>query len=356
MKSPIVPSQPETKSSSRRALLAGALGGIGAFAAGALARVAPTRAADGQTVLVGNVHEGINATQITKTSENQSAILGYSSPSTGSGAGVAGATLAESGSGVVGEAAHFDGPANGVKGSSASRAGTGVRGQATASSGLTRGVHGTASSPQGRGVFGNATAATGLTYGVYGSVVSPDGRGVFGYGAGSGRFGVYGQSNAPDGIGTTGHGYQDSTGVLGYSGSGSAPPGRAATGVHGVAKQGSTSRGVVGESTSGQGVRGEATSGSGLYATATSGYAIRGRGRIRLEKVSGVATIPKGATSVTVSPGVNVTSGSFVLLTPKAKLGGRDLWYTTNATANTFTIRLSSGRSAGTKVAWLLLG
>ena len=34
-----------TKSSSRRALLAGALGGIGAVAAGAMAKVSPVRAA-----------------------------------------------------------------------------------------------------------------------------------------------------------------------------------------------------------------------------------------------------------------------------------------------------------------------
>jgi hypothetical protein len=45
-----------------------------------------------------------------------------------------------------------------------------------------------------------------------------------------------------------------------------------------------------------------------------------------------------------------------VLLSPKANLGGRDLWFTTNATANTFTIRMSSARTSSTPVAWLLLG
>ena len=71
---------------------------------------------------------------------------------------------------------------------------------------------------------------------------------------------------------------------------------------------------------------------------------------------SGVATITAGSTSKVVTPGVNVTSASFVLLTPKANLGGRSLWFTTNATQDKFTIRLSSSRGTATKVAWLLLG
>lgn len=69
-----------------------------------------------------------------------------------------------------------------------------------------------------------------------------------------------------------------------------------------------------------------------------------------------MATIGAGKKGVTVSPGVNVTPSSFVLLTPKTNLGGRNLWFTTNATANIITIRMSSARSSGTKVAWLLLG
>jgi len=77
---------------------------------------------------------------------------------------------------------------------------------------------------------------------------------------------------------------------------------------------------------------------------------------VKFEKVSGVATIPAGSTGVTVSPNVNVTSGSFVLLTPKANIGSRGLWFTTNASADTFRIHMSSTRSANTKVAWLLLG
>ena len=118
----------------------------------------------------------------------------------------------------------------------------------------------------------------------------------------------------------------------------------------------SSSRGVIGQTLAGQGVRGQATSGSGVFGTASSGYALRGDGRLRFDKVSGVATITAGSTSKVVSPGVNVTNASFVLLTPKANLGGRALWFTTNPTTNRFTIRMSSARGSATKIAWLLLG
>lgn len=74
------------------------------------------------------------------------------------------------------------------------------------------------------------------------------------------------------------------------------------------------------------------------------------------EKISGTASLPPGAVSVTISPEVEVTPTSFVLLTPKVDLQGRDLWFTTAPGPNTMTIRISSPRSTSTKVAWLLLG
>lgn len=111
-----------------------------------------------------------------------------------------------------------------------------------------------------------------------------------------------------------------------------------------------------GRSTGGQGVRGQASSGVGVFGTAATGYAFRGSGRVRFEKVSGVASIAKGNVSVLVNPCVNVTSSSFVLLTPRANIGSRGLWFTTNASGDTFTIRISSSRSSNTKVAWLLVG
>lgn len=131
------------------------------------------------------------------------------------------------------------------------------------------------------------------------------------------------------------------TGVIGSSGGAAA----FGTGVHGVGPIG-----VLGETV------GAITGGIGVRAMAPLGVALETTGRIQALKISGVATIPVGATTKTITPGVKIVSQSFVLLTPKTNLGGRGLWFTTNAAAGTFTIRISSGRTVVTKVAWLLLG
>lgn len=109
---------------------------------------------------------------------------------------------------------------------------------------------------------------------------------------------------------------------------------------------------------SGTGLWGSSPAGSGVKATTTSGYALTTVGRLSIG-TSGTATIPAGMTSIVVSPSVDVTASSFVLLTPQANIGSRTLWYVINATNianNTITIRMSSSRSASTKIAWLLLG
>jgi hypothetical protein len=212
--------------------------------------------------------------------------------------------------------------------------------------------------------------------GVYGSAA----RGIGVYGGGTGTFSVGVMGVSQEVVGVRGFGYAqdwpaidginraDGTGVIGFSTAGFADVPAIAkpkTGVYGQAQQDAGSRGVWGRSNAGQGVRGQATSGSGVYGTAstgvgvlgtaTKGVAFRAEGRAQFS-TSGVATIAKGNVSVLVTPGVNVTAGSFVLLTPKTNIGSRGLWFTTNATANTFTIRLSSTRTSATKVAWLLLG
>jgi hypothetical protein len=102
-------------------------------------------------------------------------------------------------------------------------------------------------------------------------------------------------------------------------------------------------------------VVGQTGGGVALLGSATTGLALHAAGRAKFDS-SGVATIPANQTSVTVTPGVNVTSASFVLLTPKSNLFGRSLWYTTNPGADTFGIRMSSAKGTPTKVAWLLLG
>jgi hypothetical protein len=245
--------QPEAKSPSRRALLAGALGSVGALAASAIGRANPVRAATGDPVTVDGSFSGSGSTHITTTGSS-----GFSGTSSNTSADA-----------VVGNATAASGNAWGVYGVSASTSGIGVRGTAYASSGTTYGVYGENGSSSGTAVRGTAFAPSGATYG------------------------VYGHSSSPAGV--------------------------------------------------------------GVYATNLGGVAFQTAGRTKLS-TSGVARISAGSTSKTITPGVNVTANSFVLLTPKANLGTRALWFTTNATADTFAIHISSSRSSATKVAWLLLG
>jgi len=282
--------KPVTKSNSRRALLAGAIGGIGAVAAGAIAKVSPVRA-EGETMVVGGEYT---------TATSQTALTNMANAST-------------------------------VLRAENTGAGTGIYG----------------GSSSGYGVWGSSDSLAA----VYGTGVS--GTGV--YATSSTGYGIRGLSGAASLPAVLAQATGGSTGLLATSGT--KPAARAKTGVFGYADQDAMSRGVIGRSPAGQGLRGETVTGVGVYGKANkNGLAVRAYGRIKADKVSGVTTIPAGSTVVTVSPGVNVTSGSFVLLTPKANIGSRGLWFTTNASADTFRIRMSSTRSANTKVAWLLLG
>jgi hypothetical protein len=271
----------ESKAKSRRALLAGALGGLSAWAAGAVGRASPVRATHGGYLQFGHNHVTAAQTLIENSGSNMTVLR------------------IENDSSVEGVAISARGTDMALEGFSAS----------------------------GNGVVGTSFSG----YGVRAEV------GSFGKSA------VLGRATA-------------STGILGYSGPEAFPAAKPKTGVYGHATQDAGSRGVWGRSSAGQGVRGQASSGVGLYGTASSGFALRTSGRLKADKVSGVATIPAGSTGVTVTPNVNVTGGSFVLLTPKANIGSRSLWFTTNSTVNTFRIRMGSSRSSNTKVAWLLLG
>ncbi|MCY7417608.1 MAG: hypothetical protein LH650_03770, partial [Chloroflexi bacterium] len=64
-----------------------------------------------------------------------------------------------------------------------------------------------------------------------------------------------------------------------------------------------------------------------MYPTATSGWALSTHGRLDIS-TAGLATISAGATSKRVYGGVDVTSASFVLLTPGTDIGTRRLWWT----------------------------
>lgn len=431
--------RPTERPRSRRAVLAGLLGGVGAWAAASVGRAGPVAAANGDVVHVGD--QGLTGTQTTVISTatpSISVLWGSTTANTGSGVGLRGDSASQGGSGVWGNNTGF-GPGvsgtssgTGVSGTSSSAFGVhgrsgagvavigaaGVLGESSASRGVwgvsnsSFGVAGTSSTgtgvvgdsssgtgvagysgavngvgvrgeaPFGRGVEARSTSARAVDarsesgWGVYGR--SDTSHGVHGSGQGSVGVGVYGESSAGQGVhGTStsgigaggvsravdrpavfGHSQGDSTGMLAFSaGLGSTlPAAKPKTGLYAEATQDGTSRGVWGRSNRGQGVRGQATGGVGVYATATTGFALRTSGRLKVDKVSGVASIPAGATSVTVSPGVDVTDSSFVLLTPMVNLGGRDLWVSLDPSADTVTIRISTQRGSVTKVAWLLLG
>ena len=109
---------------------------------------------------------------------------------------------------------------------------------------------------------------------------------------------------------------------------------------------------VTGDGTA---VRANGGNGFAVYAYAPAGWALSTHGRLDIS-TAGLATIPAGATSKRVYGGVDITSNSFVLLTPGSDIGSRRLWWTKDTAGNSFTIHLSSSRSSSTKVSWLLLG
>ena len=188
-------------------------------------------------------------------------------------------------------------------------------GDAPASSGTGVGVRGDSAATAGRGVWGIATG----TYTGNGNHIGVDGVAVGGLG-----IGVRGEADD-----------QSGTGVLGSS-------------THGV--------GVFAASQNGSGIKAYSATATAVDAVSYSSLALHTVGRVKFERASGVATIPAGATAVTVSAQVGVDASSFVLLTPKANLGSRSLWFTTDATNDRFTIRISSSRPTATRVAWLLVG
>jgi hypothetical protein len=220
--------QPESKATSRRALLAGALGGLGAWAASAIGRTSQARAANGDPVIVGvTTNTGTSVTKITNTDPGETAIWGLASNATGIGVGVRGEATAP-GYGVYGTCA----TGWGVFGNSTSN--YGVHGHSTSS----HGVHGQSNS--GVGVYASSSSNIGV------------------YGTSTSDVGVYGSSTATDQPAAFGWSYGTGTGVQGYSGT-NPPAAPSKTGVFGYAAQDANAVGVRGESTNGFGVYGKTT-------------------------------------------------------------------------------------------------
>jgi hypothetical protein len=146
---------------------------------------------------------------------------------------------------------------------------------------------------------------------------------------------------------------------------------KARTGVYGEAKQDSTARGVAGVSTSGRGVYGAATTGYGVRGQATTGAALYGQtsglksgvalrtvGKVRFDNSVGLATIASGTKSVTVTPGIDLTTTSAVVATLQGNPGGTTTVQRVaiDTAADTFTIYLTANSTASVKVAWHVFG
>jgi hypothetical protein len=222
-----LPTVPEAKSPSRRAVLAGALGGLGALAASAIGRASPVHAGTDGDVVLGMGNVGANTTSIVNSANSNDVFE----------------VISDSGNSVTG-----------ISGSS-----VGIYGQSTSSSG----VYGQTNS--GSGVRGHGSSGSGVRghgssgYGVFG--VSDSSDGVQGQSTShSGVAGISAATNFPA-IGSWSQG--NSTGVEGYSGAALPPAAKAKTGVYGYAAQDNLSRGVTGES----------PAGIGLYGISSSGYA-----------------------------------------------------------------------------------
>ena len=293
---------------SRRALIAGGLGGLLA-SVGLLAKAPEVRAGSDGDVVLDDTNTGSATTEINAASSNPAfrviggtvGIQGVADADDAAATAVAGhATtgvavrgVATTGVGIVGASATPDIPdpivaSTGVYGLSA--AGVGVYGASDTGIGIYAANNAStkaaivAEGEPGTAIHGHANAgpvpASPALTGLYGSAT---GTGV-GIAADSAN-GLALRATSSAGHAIRGRGQLDGvigespgarSGVVGYSGGGTAPAGPGKTGVYGEASQDAASRGVSGFSLAGQGVRGEATTGQGVQGIATSGIAVRG--------------------------------------------------------------------------------
>jgi hypothetical protein len=220
-----LPAPPESRSPSRRALLAGALGGIGALAATVIGGAPRTQAAAGSPLIIGS--------QINDAGSADTQLLTNSS--------------------VIAFKLLQNGP------------GTALMGYATPATGGTRGVYGRSDSPDGDGVQARnaGTAGSGAAVRAFGGnnvgVVATSTSLTAVSGTSGSGYGVSGDSSSSVGVyGTSTSSY----GVYGYSSSQA-----------GVVGTSSSNTGVYGTSTSSRGVFGHSGSGYGVYGASDSGYA-----------------------------------------------------------------------------------
>lgn len=316
-----------SRTQSRRALLAGTVAGIGAWAASALSRAAPALANNGDVVTVG---AGLTGTSTTAIS-----VIGDAD-------GIRGTASAAGRAGLSG--------ANPT--SSSTSPGIGVAGRATGATGGW-GVLGVSDGVDGIGVRGRAFAGSGVSIGVNGEASSPSGFGVFGFGEGTGvrgdgvqGNGVRGKSYSGSASGVYGENVNRGYGVAGRSNA------------HGLGVDGIFAAATLGENTAdGIGVWARSQGGVGLYADAINldtAVAIKTRGITQFSR-SGKATIRAGRASFTKT-GIRIDPGSLVLATLQQDRSGVYVRSAApNATGDSFTIKLNKAVGSDTKVGWFIV-
>ena len=295
-------SRPETAGKNhqrtRRQLMAGGAGALGAVAVVSLVRAAPAAASNGQAIIMGQRNQSTSNTFINDSSGDTT----FSALATSSGTALEGDAV--------------DG--TGVSGSSS--AGIGVSGVSGSSAANASAVHGeiTNTSP---GSF--SAAVRGQNDGTGGT-----GIGVYGSQAGSG-WGVYGTSVSGIGVNASG-------------GSGIGVAGSGATGVFAV---GTTAVHGIANSSAGMGVLAENTAG---------GQALKVNGVAAFSR-SGMATVLTGHSAVSMS--LPLSSASFVLATIQGNVAGLNVQGVTIVTGSpgSFTIHLNKTVAAKTKVAWFVV-
>jgi hypothetical protein len=282
---------------SRRAILAGALGGAGALLAHSLGRATPVRAADGDPLELGAANNAASLpTVLTSTASPGLSVI--------TDAGVTGRTALEgtsaTGMGVVGIS---NGPFDPSTGRSA-----GVVGLAGGGGALLpdqnideTGVYGAADvSLASAGVWGDSSQGIG--------VVGTGDWGVYGFGANAGSVGVVGDAGGT------------STAVYGFAGEEQPAAPASGTGVMGRAGVGA-SYGVV------------------AAAAASNQFALYVAGRLRLNGAGGRTTFGSTATSKKILL-AGVSTSSFVVATIQTSIAGCYVRAVVPA-AGSFTIYLS---------------
>jgi hypothetical protein len=271
----------------RRAIIAGAFGGLLATAA-SFVHAPETRAGTDGDVILDDTNTGASTTEINATSSNPAfrvlggtvgirAVGGIGIDAAGSPAVSAIADAA----GGIGTVAWSQGDGEGLIGRSTNGTAadptaspkTGVHGIAEQDDAAARGVYGLATT--GQGVRGVASSGAGIA-GVSGSGPGVDAASTSGlavHAVSTLGHAVRGRGQLDGVIGESASGR---SGIVGYSGGGTAPAGPAKTGVYGEATQDAVSRGVSGFTLAGQGVRGDATTGQGVLGVATTGQGVKG--------------------------------------------------------------------------------